>query len=205
MKSLAALLEEIRGCEICAAHLPAGPRPVLAAHERARILIVGQAPGRRVHESGIPWNDPSGQRLRAWLGVTADEFYDPERIALVPMGFCYPGTGKSGDLPPRPECAAEWHAAVLERMPDVELTVLLSQYAHVRYLGTARKKTLTDTVRAWKEYRARYLPLPHPSPRNNLWLRKNPWFEKEVLPYVRRRVRRVLGGSGGRPGLSGRS
>lgn len=192
MRTLSSLLRRIRRCEICTEHLPAGPRPILSAHRNARVLIVGQAPGRRVHESGVAWADPSGVRLREWLGVTEEEFYDPRRMALVPMGFCYPGTGKSGDLPPRPECADEWHVAVLERMPDVKLTVLLSQYAHARYLGSRRKESLTDTVRAWKEYRPRYLPLPHPSPRNNIWLKRNPWFEHDVLPYVRRRVRQVL-------------
>ena len=192
VKSLGTLLKRIRGCEICAENLPLGPRPILNAHASARILVIGQAPGRRVHESGVPWDDPSGERLRDWLGVTREEFYDPKQMALVPMGFCYPGTGKSGDLPPRPQCADEWHDAVLERMPDVKLTVLLSQYAHARYLGARRKESLTHTVRAWKEYRPRYLPLPHPSPRNNIWLKKNPWFEDEVLPYVRRRVRRAL-------------
>lgn len=189
---LAALLGEVRSCTLCAAQLPAGPRPILSAGETARILIVGQAPGRRVHESGIPWDDPSGNRLRDWLRVTPDEFYDPELIALVPMGFCYPGTGSSGDLPPRPECADTWHEKLVTRLPQVKLTLLLSQYAHARYLGRGKKPTVTATVQAWKEYRPRYVALPHPSPRNNIWLRKNPWFEKEVLPYLRRRVRQVL-------------
>jgi len=192
MTRLGTLLRQVRRCEICAPHLPAGPRPILSAGETARILIIGQAPGRRVHESGIPWNDPSGERLRDWLRVTHDEFYDHERIALIPMGFCYPGTGASGDLPPRPECAETWHEQLLERMPEVRLSVLLSRYAHVRYLGKSGKATVTATVRAWKQYRPRYLPLPHPSPRNNTWLKKNPWFAEEVLPYLRRRVRQAL-------------
>ncbi len=191
-RSLTSLLKQIRGCEICAAHLPAGPRPVLTAHRDARVLVIGQAPGARVHASGVPWDDPSGERLRDWLGVDREAFYDERRFALVPMGFCYPGKGKSGDLPPRPECADEWHADVLRFLPGVRLTILLSQYAHARYLGERRKKTLTETVRAWREYTPKRLPLPHPSPRNNIWLRKNPWFEDEVVPYLRRRVRSVL-------------
>jgi len=186
------LLRKIRQCEICTADLPLGPRPVLTAHPRARILVIGQAPGRRVHESGVPWDDASGKRLREWLGVTPERFYDPKEFALVPMGFCYPGTGKSGDLPPRPECAEEWHERVLALMPDVRLTILLSRYALDRYLGPRSKKTLTDTVRAWQELRPGIIPLPHPSPRNNRWLRNNPWFAEEVLPYLARRVRAVL-------------
>ena len=165
---------------------------MLAAHEDARIVVIGQAPGRRVHESGIPWDDASGKRLRSWMGVADDEFYDPRRIALVPMGFCFPGSGCSGDLPPRPECAPEWHAALLELMPRLELTVLLSRYAHDYYLESQKRATLTETVRAWKDFRPSKIPLPHPSPRNNIWLKKNPWFEEEVLPYVRRRVRAAI-------------
>jgi uracil-DNA glycosylase len=192
MTKLATVLRDVRRCEICIAHLPAGPRPILSASESARILIIGQAPGRRVHESGIPWDDPSGNRLREWLRVTSQEFYDPELIALVPMGFCYPGTGPNGDLPPRPECAETWHSKLLERMPCIKLTLLLSQYAHARYLGERRKATLTATVKAWRGYRPRLVPLPHPSPRNNIWLKKNPWFAEELLPYLRRRVKQVL-------------
>ena len=191
-QSLRKLLAEIRACEICAEHLPEGPRPVLAAHRDARLLIIGQAPGARVHASGVPWDDPSGERLRDWLRVDRDTFYDARRIAIVPMGFCYPGKGRSGDLPPRPECAEAWHDALLERMPNVIMTLLLSQYPHARYLGGRRKRTVTDTVRAWRDYTPRFPPLPHPSPRNNIWLRKNPWFEAEVLPAVRRRVRDAL-------------
>lgn len=191
--SLVPLLAEIRRCQECRDHLPLGPRPVLAAAPRARILIVGQAPGRRVHESGVPWDDPSGVRLRAWLGVDAATFYDSRRFAIVPMGFCYPGTGSGGDLPPRPECAPLWHRPILERLPAVRLTLLLSRYAHAAYLGDRRKASLTETVRAFREYTPRHLPLPHPSPRNNRWLKRNPWFETEVLPWLRRRVRRLLG------------
>lgn len=182
------LMQDIRDCDVCRAHLPLGPRPTVQANPEARLLIIGQAPGRRVHESGIPWDDPSGRRLREWLGMDEATFYDGSKVALVPMGFCYPGTGKSGDLPPRPECALRWHESLLGALPRVELTLLLSQYAIREYLGSGRKKTLTETVRAWQEYAPQYIPLPHPSPRNNRWLRKNPWFEEDVLPYLRQRV-----------------
>ena len=189
--SLGKLLTEVRGCTICSEHLPLGPRPVLRAHRDSRILIIGQAPGTRVHESGIPWDDPSGERLRDWLGIDREQFYDERKIAIVPMGFCYPGKGRSGDLPPRPECATTWHDELLERMPQIELTLLLGQYALAHYLGEARKKNLTETVRNWKQYRPDCLALPHPSPRNNIWLKKNAWFEDEVVPYLRRRVKRI--------------
>lgn len=190
--ALAPLLRKIRACEICVRHLPLGARPILAAHPDARILVIGQAPGKRVHQSGVPWRDASGDRLRAWLGVTDEVFYDERRVALVPMGFCFPGTGRSGDNPPRPECAPEWHAKLLERLPAVRLTVLLSQYALDRYLGARQKASLTETVRAFDEYGPKIVPLPHPSPRNNLWLAKNPWFERDLLPVLRRRVRGAL-------------
>lgn len=192
MTKLDELLREIRACEICLEHLPEGPRPVVAATRAARVLIIGQAPGRKVHASGIAWNDPSGDRLRDWMGVTKTDFYDAKQIALMPMGFCYPGTGKGGDLPPRPECAEAWHDALLKQMPKVQLTLLLSRYAHLHYLCKDIPKTVTETVRAWKEHRPRFVTLPHPSPRNNIWLRKKPWFETEVLPYLRRRVKQVL-------------
>ncbi len=188
---LAGLLAEIRSCDVCTEHLPLGPRPVVSAHRDARLLIIGQAPGKRVHESGVPWDDPSGDRLREWLGIDKRRFYG-KRIALVPMGFCFPGTGRSGDLPPRKECAAEWHAKVLDGLPNVKLTLLLSRYAQAYYLGDRMKDNLTQTVESWREYVPRQLPMPHPSPRNNLWLKKNPWLEKEVIPYLRRRVGRLL-------------
>jgi len=188
---LADLLLEIQGCEVCAEYLSLGPRPVMSAHRDARLLIIGQAPGKRVHESGVPWDDPSGDRLREWLGVDKERFYG-KRIALVPMGFCYPGTGSSGDLPPRKECAEEWHEQVLERLPNVKLTLLLSRYAQAYYLGELMKGSLTKTVESWRQYVPDRLPLPHPSPRNNRWLKKNPWFEQEVVPYLRRRVGRLL-------------
>ncbi len=191
-KSLTSLLREVRACTLCAEHLPLGPRPMLAAHAAAPVLIIGQAPGRRVHASGIPWNDPSGDRLREWLGVERELFYDVRRVALVPMGFCYPGTGRSGDLPPRPECAPTWHPPLLALLTRMRLVILIGQYAHAGYLGERCGGSLTATVRAWKEHGPRFFPLPHPSPRNNLWLRKNPWFARTVVPDLRQRVRAVL-------------
>ncbi len=185
------LLARIRACTVCEPSLPLGARPVVRASETARILIVGQAPGTRVHASGIPWDDPSGDRLRHWLQVDHETFYDESRIAIVPMGFCYPGKGKSGDLPPRPECAPLWHQQLLQRMPRVELTLLVGSYAQAQYLGTARE-TLTDRVRRWRDFAPTYLPTPHPSPRNTLWLRRNPWFESEVVPALRQRVHTLI-------------
>lgn len=187
------LLAEIRACRICAEHLPHEPRPVLAATPQARILIAGHAPGIRVHRSGVPWDDPSGDRLRAWLEVDRDTFYDPTRFAIIPMGFCYPGTVRGGgDLPPRPECAAAWHGRLMSALPQVEFTLVLGRYAQDWHLGDRRQRTLTDTVAKWNDYMPRYLPLPHPSGRNNGWLARNPWFEAEVIPALRRRVANLL-------------
>lgn len=188
------LLAEIRACTICEEHLPLGPRPVLAAAPAARVLIIGQAPGTKVHASGVPWQDASGERLREWMGVDEATFYDPRRVALVPMGFCYPGRKGGGDAPPRPECVEAWHARLLARMKKVELTLLIGAYAHAHYLGEDRAKTLTETVRNWRAYGAQRMPLPHPSPRNNIWMAKNPWFAEEVLPTLRTRCRRLLRG-----------
>lgn len=185
---LDALLAEIRACRLCEAKLPLGPRPVLQAHADARILVVGQAPGARVHASGIPWDDTSGERLRGWLDVDADTFYDATRFAIVPMGLCYPGRGKGGDNPPRPECAPLWLDRLLAQLPAIGLTLLVGQYAQQRFLGPARKTSLTDTVRAWRDYVPSVLPLPHPSPRNQVWLKRNPWFVEDVLPELRSRV-----------------
>ena len=192
--NLKTLLTEIRACQVCAAHLPHPPRPVLRAKASARLLIVGQAPGRRVNETGIPWNDPSGDTLREWLQMTRDEFYDERRIAIIPAGFCYPGTGQNGDLPPRPECAPLWHPPLLAALPKIELTLLIGSYAQAYYLNNRRKKTLAETVQSYAEYLPRFLPLPHPSPRNRMWLRRNPWFAAEVLPLLRERVSVVLAG-----------
>jgi len=186
------LQQEVRACTLCAAHLPLGPRPVLQIFRTARILIAGQAPGSKVHASGIPFADASGDRLRDWLGLDRDTFYDVKRVAILPMGFCYPGMGKSGDLPPRPECAAAWREKILRELTAVKLTLVIGQYAMAWYLGTNAKPTLTETVRAWREFSPKLWPLPHPSPRNNIWLKKNPWFDREVLPDLRKQVKSAL-------------
>lgn len=167
---------------------------MLRAHRDARILIVGQAPGTRVHETGIPWNDPSGVRLREWLGVSPETFYDPVRFAIIPMGFCYPGRDpRGGDLPPRPECAPQWHGRLLAHLPNLALTVLVGSYAQRYYLEGSVHKSLAETVQHWRDYMPKYLPTPHPSPRNTLWLRRNPWFEEDVVPALRARVCELLG------------
>jgi uracil-DNA glycosylase len=190
-RSLSRLLTEVRACCACAGQLPFEPRPVLRAHQDARVLIVGQAPGTRVHQTGIPWNDPSGDRLRQWLSIDRDTFYDETRFAIIPMGYCYPGRGRSGDLPPRRECAALWLDRLLAQLPNLRLTLLVGQYAQAHYLRGRRKATLTLTVRAFREYLPHYLPLPHPSPRNQFWLQRNPWFARQVLPALRRACRRL--------------
>nr|WP_245622592.1 uracil-DNA glycosylase family protein [Pseudoxanthomonas dokdonensis] len=186
------LLTEIRACRICAAHLPLGPRPVLQASSTARLMIAGQAPGARVHASGVPFDDASGKRLREWLGIEADTFYDQRAVAIVPMGFCYPGKLGSGDAPPRSECRENWHPRLLPLLPKVGLTLLIGQYAQAYHLGDRRKASLTDTVAAWREYAPTHLPLPHPSPRNVRWFKSNPWFADDVLPWLRKRVAGLL-------------
>ncbi|MFK8068486.1 MAG: uracil-DNA glycosylase family protein [Gammaproteobacteria bacterium] len=191
MKSFSSLLSEVRACRLCQNSLPLGPRPVVQLHPSAKILIAGQAPGRKVHETGIPFNDPSGDRLREWLGLTHEEFYDPEKIALLPMGFCFPGTGKSGDLAPRPECEPAWRHKLLDQLEAIELTIVLGKYAQAYHFDKGNL-SVTDLVKSWRDYWPELLPLPHSSPRNNLWLKRNPWFEKEVLPMLRDRVSEVL-------------
>jgi uracil-DNA glycosylase len=187
------LVAEIGACTLCASSLPLGPRPVLRASNTAKLLIVGQAPGTKVHETGIPWNDASGDRLRDWLSIDRDVFYDAAKVAIVPMGFCYPGRlARGGDCPPRPECARTWHGRLLPLMPTVELIVLAGVYAQAYFLGKERKNNLTETVRAWRDYGPRHLPLPHPSWRTIGWQKRNPWFDAEVLPHLRDRVRRLL-------------
>ena len=186
------LVEKVRACTICAAYLPLGPRPVFQAHPKSRILVAGQAPGRKVHETGIPFDDASGDRLREWMGISRDIFYSAEKISILPMGFCYPGTGASGDLPPRPECAVEWRTQLLAQLPQLELILVIGKYAQDWHLGNNQKTNLTETVRSWKEYWPKLLPLPHPSPRNNIWLRKNAWFEESVIPVLRKRVGEIL-------------
>jgi uracil-DNA glycosylase len=191
--SLEQLLGEVRACRLCEAALPLGPRPVLRAAPSARLMIIGQAPGTKVHESGLPWNDASGERLRDWLQVTPEVFYDEAKVAIIPMGFCYPGRlERGGDAPPRPECAPTWHPPLLERLPNIRLTLLIGQYAQERYLGPGRQKTLTKTVRNFGAYGTRVIPLPHPSWRNTAWIKKNPWFEAELLPVLRARIKTVL-------------
>ena len=193
MAALNKLLSEVRRCRLCAEHLPLGPRPVLRMASTARLLIIGQAPGTKVHETGIPWNDRSGDRLRQWLAIDRDIFYDESRIAIMPMGFCYPGVDKNGgDLPPRRECAPKWHARLRSNLPDVQLTLLVGSYAQAHYLGERRKTTMTETVGAWRDYGPKFLPLPHPSWRNTGWLRKNPWFEEQLVPVLRCRVQALI-------------
>lgn len=187
----AALLREVRACTLCAVHLPHAPRPVLQLDPRARLLITGQAPGRRVHETGIPFNDSSGDRLRAWLGIPPATFYDTTRVALVPMGLCYPGRGRSGDLPPRRECAATWRPRLLACLPNVALTLAVGRYA-VAWHCPGEPGPLAACVARWRARDASLWALPHPSPRNQLWLRRNPWFESELLPALRARVAALL-------------
>ncbi|XID75678.1 uracil-DNA glycosylase family protein [Alkanindiges sp. WGS2144] len=186
-----ALLQDVQGCNLCAEQLPYTPRPILQVNPQAKILIASQAPGRKAHDSGTPFNDVSGDRLRHWLGMSREAFYDASKVAIVPMGFCYPGRGKSGDLPPRPECAASWHERLFKLMPNIELTVLIGQYAQAYHLQAAHD-SVAHNVMNWREFWPHTIPLPHPSPRNIFWLRRNPWFETEVVPALQQRVREVL-------------
>ncbi|WP_298237307.1 uracil-DNA glycosylase family protein [uncultured Algibacter sp.] len=186
------LLQDIKQCTICKKHLALGPRPVVSAHLDSKIVIIGQAPGTKVHASGVPWDDASGKQLRKWLDVSVEDFYDETKFAIIPMGFCYPGKGKTGDLPPRPECAPQWHKPLFDELKNVELVVLIGMYAQSYYLGKEAKKTLTETVRNYNEYLPKFFPLPHPSPRNRFWLTKNPWFEVEVLPKLRTKAKDLL-------------
>ena len=192
MTELDQLLTDIRACRVCADMLPLGPRPTLRATPSARIVIVGQAPGTRVHETGIPWNDRSGDRLREWLELDREAFYDENRIAVVPMGFCYPGVKNGADAPPRPECAPLWHARVRALMPEVQLTLLVGSYAQAWYLGDRRAATMTETVARWRDYLPAFFPTPHPSWRNTAWLRRNPWFEDDAVPALRQHVQALL-------------
>ncbi|MEM7561981.1 MAG: uracil-DNA glycosylase family protein [Pseudomonadota bacterium] len=189
--TLGRLLKEVRACAICESSLPLGPRPVLQCSSNARILIAGQAPGSKVHKTGVPFDDPSGNRLRDWLGINQTIFYNPELVAILPMGFCYPGTSKSGDLPPRPECAAAWREKLLSKMPKIELTLVIGQFAQQYHLQTG-KESLTERVKSWQNYWPDVIPLPHPSPRNNRWLKNNPWFEQTLLPKLKTRVSQLI-------------
>lgn len=191
-KSLQVLNREINNCTLCAEHLELGPRPVISVHDDSKILIIGQAPGTRVHASGIPWDDKSGDNLRQWMGIDKETFYEVKEVAIVPMGFCYPGKGKSGDLPPRKECAPQWHEPILHEMNHIELILLIGKYAQDYYLAKEAKRNLTETVKSFREYLPKYFVLPHPSPRNNIWIKKNPWFKEEVLPELKVRVDEIL-------------
>ncbi|MFL0810122.1 MAG: uracil-DNA glycosylase family protein [Agarilytica sp.] len=187
------ILREIRACQLCAAVLPCEPRPVVQAHTSAKILIAAQAPGTKVHETGVPFNDPSGERLRDWMGISREDFYDDKIVSIVPMGFCYPGKGKSGDLPPRPECATAWREKILSQLTNIQLRVVIGQYAF-KYHLPERKGNLTEAVQQWQQDWPHTLLLPHPSPRNNIWLKKNPWFEEVIVPKLKMRVAEVLAG-----------
>ena len=189
--NLDTLLNEIAACNICASNLPLGPRPIIRAGSSAKILIIGQAPGTKVHATGIPWNDPSGNRLRQWMGIKDEQFYNANMVAIVPMGFCYPGKGKSGDLPPRPECAIQWHEKVMKLIPNIQCTLLIGQYAQNYYLKSD-SKNLTERVKHWKDFLPSYFVLPHPSPRNQIWLHRNPWFEEDVVPTLQQTVKKLL-------------
>ncbi len=191
VQSLASLLADLRGCTRCHQHLPLGPKPIVQLHPAARILIAAQAPGRKAHDSGIPFDDASGERLRAWLGMSRETFYDAKKVAILPMGFCFPGTGKSGDQPPRSECAPAWRAALLAHLKKLRLTLVIGQYAKAYHLP--EPVSVTDAVRNWRQHWPHTVALPHPSPRNNLWLKRNPWFEAELLPQIRARVLEALG------------
>lgn len=186
------LLSEIRNCSICKDFLPNAPNPIIQASQSSKILVIGQAPGQKVQDSGIPWDDASGNTLRVWLGVDKQTFYNEKIFALIPMGFCFPGTGKSGDLPPRPECAPFWHQHVLQSIPDIKLSLLIGQYAQTYYLKNSAKKTLTETVKNYNEYLPDFLPLPHPSPRNNIWQKKNEWFKESLVQVLQEKVGSIL-------------
>ncbi len=186
------LVQQVRSCTLCAAQLPLEPRPILQLDPRARILIAGQAPGRKAHDHNKPFSDPSGDRLRAWLGISKEVFYDASRVAILPMGFCFPGTGSGGDLPPRPECASAWRAKLLAQLPQVQLTLLIGRFAQDWHLPATKGQSVTEIVAAWRQHLPGVLPMPHPSPRNQRWLKANPWFETEAVPALQQRVADLL-------------
>ncbi|WP_010134184.1 uracil-DNA glycosylase family protein [Ochrovirga pacifica] len=185
------LLDQIKNCTLCQPFLEHRVRPVIEASTQSKIAIIGQAPGTVVHRTGIPWNDKSGERLRSWLGVDHNTFYNKEIFAIVPMGFCYPGKGKTGDLPPRKECAPAWHPQVFNQLKQIELMILIGAYAQNYYLKQP-EKTLTATVKNFHNYWPNFLVLPHPSPRNNIWLKRNDWFEKQNLPFIQKRIQQII-------------
>ncbi len=190
--SISGLRNEIANCKVCEKAMGHNARPVCAFGAKSKIVIIGQAPGTRVHESGIPWHDKSGENLRSWMGIDEATFYDVQKIAIVPMGFCYPGKGKSGDLPPRKECAPLWHGLIMDKLKDVKLTLLIGKYAQDYYLQGKHKRTLTETVRSFEDYLPEYIVMPHPSPRNNIWMKKNEWFKRDLLPILKEEVKGAL-------------
>lgn len=186
-----ALLQDIRNCSLCKHNLPLGPRPVLTATQNSKIVVIGQAPGTKVHASGKPWDDQSGKKLRAWLGVDENTFYNPDNFAIIPMGFCYPGKGKTGDLPPRPECAPKWHNVLMSQLTHVELILLIGTYAQKYYLPND-KRNLTEKTLHFETYLPKFMVMPHPSPTNRFWRAKNPWFETDVVPILQQRISKLL-------------
>ena len=190
---LPTLLKEIKNCKTCAEHLSHGANPVLTAAKKSKIIVIGQAPGMRVHLSGQPWADKSGEKLISWLGIDRETFYDTSKFAIIPMGFCYPGKNpKGGDLPPRKECAPQWHPPLFDQMKNVKLKLLIGSYAQKYYLKKEMKKNLTETVRTFEDYLPEYFPIVHPSPLNFRWMRNNPWFDKDVLPVLRKTVKEII-------------